>query len=130
MRSKIAAMLVILLFVAAVPAGWSMCQNCPMKDWLNTKADSTSYGEKAGGMLLRGVYRVVTSPAELIFHTYDGVANHTQYGLGLLTGLGTGAVYTVDSIVRGAWDIVTSPIPDFHGAPDNAEDPLCKKPAA
>ena len=78
-------------------------------------------------MLLRGIARVAAAPVELIAHTYDGVAHHTQNGLGLFTGLGTGVLNGVDSIFRGVWDVVTFAVPDYHGAADNPNDELCKK---
>ena len=110
---KIGAIAALFFLVGAAP-GWC---GCVVQDWVNKQADSDVYYVKAGGMLLRGLHRIIESPIEIGYHTYDGAKNHLGYGEGILTGLGTGALWTLDSVLRGAWDIVTALFPNYHGEP-------------
>ena len=103
--------LVVLFLLIASNTGW--CTG----DWVSEQAASDVYYVKAGGMFLRGLQKIVTAPAELGYHTYTESKNNFQYGAGILKGLGTGALWTADGVLRGAWDIVTALFPDYHGEP-------------
>ncbi len=108
--------LVALFLIIGASLGWSaMC--AATDDWLETQANSSNYGVKAGGMLLRGLDRIVESPVELACHTYKGSTEELNNGVGILKGLGMGTLWMVDSILRGAWDVVTFAFPDYHGEP-------------
>lgn len=110
---KIGVFVALFLMIGAIP-GWCVCGG---DAWLNDQANSENYAVKAGGMLLRGLHGVVEAPVEIGYHTYDGAVNKTEYGVGVLRGLGTGLLWTFDGAIRGAWDIVTFAFPDYHGEP-------------
>ena len=111
MKTKIAVITGLLVMAASVQ-GWSMC---PLGNWANTKAESASYGEKAGGMLVRGLAGIVESPAELLIHSYQESKDHFDKGLGVARGLGMGVFRMVEHIAIGAVDIVSAPVPGYHG---------------
>ena len=104
-----------LFFLVGVAPGWSICG--PVDDWVNKTASSDVYYTKTGGMFLRGVHRIIESPVEIGYYTYDGAKNHLGYGEGILKGLGTGTLWAADDIIRGAWDIMTALFPNYHGEP-------------
>jgi hypothetical protein len=111
MKTKIAV--ITALWVAMTGStGWSMC---PVDKWVNEKADSAGYGTKAGGMALRGLHDIVKSPTELLIHPYQESRNHLDNGLGILRGLGTGVFRTLEHAVIGVMDIVSAPVPNYHG---------------
>ena len=112
---KIGILVALFLMIGASPGWSSVCG--AMDNWLKDQAGSNVYYVKAGGMLLRGLDRIVESPIEIGYHTYDGAKNHLGYGEGILTGLGTGVLWMADSAIRGAWDIVTAVFPNYHGEP-------------
>jgi len=103
---------VALFLMVGVSVGW-----CNYNDWIEEKANSGEYWTKAGGMLIRGADRIVESPLELACHTYKGTTEEIGHGEGILKGLGTGLLWMGDSILRGAWDIITFAFPDYHGEP-------------
>lgn len=109
---KIGVLLALLLLAGASP-GWAICG--PVDDWISEQATSDVYYVKAGGMLLRGLHRIIESPVEVACHTYKGATEELGYGEGVLKGLGTGFLWMTDSILRGAWDIVTFAFPGYHG---------------
>ena len=111
---KIGALAALFFLVGTAP-GW--CLVSGEDDWLNKQANSQEYWIKAGGMLLRGLDRIVESPIEIGYHTYDGAKNHLGHGEGVIKGLGTGLLWTVDGLLRGTWDVVTALFPDYHGEP-------------
>lgn len=111
---KIGMLLAVFLVIGASP-GWSICG--PVDSWIDEQAASENYGIKAGGMLLRGFHRIIESPVELACHTYKGATEELEYGVGILKGLGYGTLWMVDSMLRGAWDIITFAFPDYHGEP-------------
>lgn len=113
MLRKIAIMTVVLLFAGASQS-FAICEK--VTGWLNEKAASENYPVKLGGMMLRGVDRIVSSPVEFIDGTVDGIRNITDhYGLGLFEGIGTGTLRMLDTAGRGIVDVYGSPIPDYHG---------------
>lgn len=111
---KIAIGVALLLVVGATP-GWSICAK--VDNWLDETANSNVYYAKAGGMFLRGIHRIIESPVEIGYHTYDESKNHLEYGAGVFKGLGTGVLWMADGVLRGAWDIITALFPDYHGEP-------------
>lgn len=113
MLRKIAIVVFALLFAGASQS-FAVCEK--VTGWLDDKAASDNYPIKLGGMMLRGVDRVVSSPVRLIGGTVDGVKNITDhYGLGLFEGIGTGTFQMLDTAGRGILDVYGSPIPDYHG---------------
>lgn len=79
-------------------------------------ADSEQYGEKAMGMVGRGLLNVGTCPLDTIVHTVEG----TQEGppvIGTLGGLGSGLGCTLLRALSGVLDVATFWVPGFHGAP-------------
>jgi hypothetical protein len=111
---RISILLALLLVMGATP-GWSVCAT--VDRWVDDQAKSEVYPVKVGGMFLRGIHRMIESPVEIGYHTYDGAVNRTEYGVGALKGLGTGVLWMADSVLRGAWDIITALFPDYHGEP-------------
>jgi hypothetical protein len=109
---KIAVFVALFLILGSVP-GWSICG--PVDTWIDEQAASENYAAKAGGMLLRGMHRIIESPVELACHTYNGATDELEYGVGILKGLGYGTLWMIDSILRGGWDILTFAFPDYHG---------------
>ena len=108
-------LLATLFLIMGASHAWAFCG--AMDDWIDAKANSEVYYVKAGGMLLRGLDRIVESPIELACHTYKGSTEELGYGEGVLKGLGLGVLWMGDSIIRGAWDIVTFAFPGYHGEP-------------
>lgn len=112
MMKKIAMLTLVLMMASAIPA-WAICG--PVDHWIDEQAASKTYPVKVGGMILRGLHRIIESPLELVYHTYDGSVNHLENGVGILKGLGSGFAWTLDSIVRGGWDVLTALFPDYYG---------------
>ena len=80
------------------------------------KAESDAYGEKAGGMLLRGLLNAGSCFVDLVVQTVE----KTQTGpplVGTLTGIGSGAGCTILRAGSGILDIATFWVPDFNGIP-------------
>ncbi|HTL46560.1 MAG TPA: hypothetical protein VL688_00685 [Verrucomicrobiae bacterium] len=77
--------------------------------------DSTQYVVKMGGMMLDGVNRIVAAPFDLLYHPVQDIFVDKHYGTGLFTGLGEGLYHGVEGILIGAWNIVSSPVPNYHG---------------
>ncbi len=114
------SLFVILLFVLGVGPGWGAV--CPIETKVGEWADSSNYPVKIGGMFLRGIHSVVKSPIEIFYHPYDELKHRPQYGLGFFKGLGIGAVWMFDHVLRGVWDVATAPIPDYNGEPGDHDD--------
>jgi len=109
---KIGILVALFLIIGAAP-GWSVCG--PVDSWIDETAGSEVYYAKAGGMLLRGLHRIIESPIEIGYHTYDSTKNDLGYGEGILKGLGSGVLWMADGAIRGVWDLITALIPDYHG---------------
>ena len=114
MIKKIGILLALFMIVGSIP-GWCLCSTADK--WVDDQANSNIYYVKVGGMLLRGVKRIIESPVEIGYYTYDGAKNHLGYGEGVLSGLGKGIGWFADDVLRGAWDIVTAVFPNYHGEP-------------
>ena len=72
-------MLAVLVVLHAAHAG----------DDVWTKAQSEKYGTKAGGMFLRGLLNVASSPVDLIVHTVDETKAGPAF-VGTMGGIGSG----------------------------------------
>ena len=106
-------MLVALFLIIGATSAWAVCAP-QVEDW----AKSENYWAKSGGMLLRGIERIVESPVQIACETYKGsTGENLKYGGGIVKGLGLGVAWMLDDIVRGAWDIITFAFPDYHGEP-------------
>lgn len=80
-------------------------------------ADSPKYGEKAGGMLGRGLLNVVTCPVDIPVQMVAGAQKNKPEFVGAVGGLATGAVCTILRASSGIIDVATFWIPNFHGLP-------------
>lgn len=80
-------------------------------------ADSPKYGEKAGGMLGRGLFNVVTCPVDIPVQMVNGAKKNKPEFVGAVGGLATGALCTVIRAGSGIIDVATFWIPNFHGLP-------------
>ena len=78
-------------------------------------ADSPKYGEKAGGMLGRGILNAATCFVDLPAQTVKG-AQEKQF-LGAVGGIATGATCTVLRAASGVIDVAGFWIPGFNGLP-------------
>ncbi len=79
-------------------------------------AESSDYGQKAGGMLGRGLLNVATSFIDII----AGTVNETRRGspvLGTLVGVAKGTGCGVLRAASGVVDVVTFWVPGFNGMP-------------
>ena len=102
--------LVALFLIIGATSSWAVCGQ--VEGW----ATSENYWTKSGGMLLRGVERIVESPVELACETYKGSQKENlKYGGGIVKGLGMGVAWMLDDVVRGGWDVLTFAFPDYHG---------------
>jgi hypothetical protein len=126
---KIAMLMIVLMVVGSVSAFAGIC---PKTDkWIEGKVNSEEYVVKMGGMMLDGVNRIVAAPFDLLYHPYHDVFVEKHYGTGLFTGLGEGLFRGVEGIMVGAWNIVSSVVPGYHGeTTDHVHSLLpCKKEA-
>jgi hypothetical protein len=126
---KIAMFVTVLMVLGSVSA-WAGI--CPKTDsWIKSKVDSEQYVVKMGGMMLDGVNRIVAAPFDLLYHPVNDVFVDKHYGTGLFTGLGEGLFRGVEGIMVGAWNIISSPVPGYHGeTTDHTHSILpCKKEA-
>ncbi len=80
-------------------------------------ADSPKYGEKAGGMLGRGLLNVVTCPVDIPVSTVNGAKTTKPEFVGAVGGFATGCVCTILRASSGIIDVATFWIPNFHGIP-------------
>ena len=79
-------------------------------------AESADYGQKAGGMLGRGLLSVATCFVDIV----AGVVNETKKGppfIGTLVGVAKGAGCGVLRAASGVVDVATFWVPGFNGMP-------------
>jgi len=106
MKKLLGLVLVLILFTVPVAQAdnvWSM-------------AESEQYGRKAGGMLLRGLLNVVSSPVDLVVGTVQGSKDGPPF-VGFMRGLGKGTGCFAVRLLSGALDVVTFWVPHFNGYP-------------
>ncbi len=80
-------------------------------------AKSPKYGEKAGGMLGRGLLNVVTCPVDIPVSTVNGAKTYKPEFMGAVGGFATGTVCTVLRAASGIIDVATFWVPGFNGIP-------------
>ena len=107
---KKVGILTILFLVVFVIPGWASLQN-----WMEEKSASENYGDKAAGMFVRGIYRALEAPWELLYHLYDGTVNDRPYGVGTVKGLFMGSAFGAQKAALGAVDLVSAFVPGQHG---------------
>src|SRR3989338_1693121 len=97
-------------------------------------AQSPKYGEKAGGMLGRGLLNVVTCFVDIPVQTVKGAKESKPEFIGAVGGFAKGAVCTVLRATSGVIDVATSWVPGFNGLPVSRSYENClayePKPAA
>ena len=116
MKKTIMIFALVLMMASSAWAGYD--HKCPVWDWSQEKRQSEDYLARGFGMLTDGVYRVIKSPFKLVYHTFSTMANdeyHALNPIGVVSGLGHGAVAAGDSIITGAANIVGSIIPGANG---------------
>lgn len=102
--------LVIAVFALSTQPAWAT------RTRVHEMAESQQYGQKAGGMLGRGVINAVTCFVDPLVN----IVNETKAGpplVGTLTGIGKGLGCGVLRLGSGATDIVTFWVPGFNGFP-------------
>ena len=80
-------------------------------------AASPKYGEKAGGMLGRGLLNVVTCVVDIPVQTVNGAKKTKPEFVGAVGGFATGALCTVLRAASGVIDVATFWVPGFNGIP-------------
>lgn len=79
-------------------------------------AESKAYGQKAGGMLGRGLINASTCFVDILVQTVDGTKNGPPF-IGSLMGLGSGIGCTSLRAISGVLDVATFWVPGFNGFP-------------
>ena len=80
-------------------------------------ADSPKYGEKAGGMLGRGLLNAVTCFVDMPVQMVRGAQEQKPEFMGAVGGFAKGAACTILRAGSGVIDVATFWIPSFHGLP-------------
>ena len=80
-------------------------------------AESPVYGEKAGGMLGRGILNAASSPVDIPVQTVKGAQKNKPEFIGAVGGFATGAVCTILRASSGVIDAATFWVPGFNGIP-------------
>ena len=80
-------------------------------------ADSEQYGEKAGGMLGRGLLNAATCFVDMPVGAVNGAKKTKPEFVGGVGGFATGAVCTIFRAASGVLDVATFWVPSFHGIP-------------
>lgn len=80
-------------------------------------AESSNYGEKAGGMLARGLLNAATCFVDIPVSTVNGAKNNKPEFIGAVGGFATGSVCTILRAASGVIDVATFWIPGFNGIP-------------
>ena len=110
---KIALFVALLLVVGSATA---MAGICPKTDErIHNMVQSDHYLTKTGGMVFVGINRIVAAPFEVLYHPVNDVFVDKEYATGLFTGLAEGVFRGVESAMVGAWNLLSSPVPDYHG---------------
>ena len=104
------SVLAIVVFALSAQPAWAM------RTHAHEMAESQRYGQKAGGMLGRGVINGVTFFVDPLVN----IVNETKAGppvIGTLTGIGKGLGCGALRLGSGVVDIVTFWVPGFNGFP-------------
>ncbi len=80
-------------------------------------AESPKYGEKAGGMLGRGLLNAVTCFVDIPVQTVQGAKKNKPEFIGAVGGFATGTVCTILRAASGVLDVATFWVPGFNGIP-------------
>ena len=80
-------------------------------------AESPKYGRKAGGMLLRGIVNVASSPIDIPAGMVVGAQKYQPQIMGAVGGLATGAMCTILRAASGIIDVAMFWVPGFNGIP-------------
>ena len=80
-------------------------------------ADSPKYGEKAGGMLGRGLLNAATCFVDMPVQMAKGAQESKPEFIGGIGGFAKGAACTVLRAGSGVLDVATFWVPGFHGLP-------------
>ena len=105
-RTLVLALVLAVIFSAPAFANQMIMDN----------AKSSDYVVKAPAMVARGVINVVSSPLEIVGHTYKGTVDGRPL-VGTVQGLGEGLYWFMDRVGRGTWDLLTFWAPRYNGAP-------------
>lgn len=115
-------LLAIAVFVLSTQPAWAT------RTRAHEMAESSRYGQKAGGMLGRGVINGVTCFVDPLVN----IVNETKAGpplVGTLTGIGKGLGCGVLRLGSGVVDIVTFWVPGFNGFPVSDSYENCLAPS-
>ena len=118
MRSRIGIGAGLLVLVLATPSAWAARMR------VHEQAESSRYGEKAVGMLGRGVLNLATGFVDVCVRTMEESKTGTPVMgtvKGLLIGAGCGLLRTGSGVV----DLLTFWVPGFNGAPVSASYADC-----
>lgn len=80
-------------------------------------AQSPKYGEKAGGMLARGILNAASSPVDMFASAAKGGRESSNQFMGAVGGFARGAVCTVTRAASGVIDVATFWVPQWNGVP-------------
>ena len=107
-RTLVLLIVLTILFSAPVFAGTMSS--------IDESANSKDYVVKAPAMVVRGLSNIIMSPVEILGHSYKGTVEGKPL-VGTLEGFGSGVMWGMDRLGRGAWDVVTALAPNYNGAP-------------
>ena len=108
--NRVNGLVVAAVLLAGTQPAWAM------RTRAHEMAESQQYGQKAGGMIGRGVINATTCFVDPLVH----VVNETKAGppfIGTLTGIASGLGCGVLRLGSGAVDVVTFWVPGFNGFP-------------
>lgn len=88
--------------------------NAQAKD-LWEMAQSPKYGEKAGGMLGRGILNAASCPIDMFASAAKGSREGTNQFVGVVGGFAKGALCTVTRATSGVIDAATFWVPSWNG---------------
>ena len=93
-------------------------------------AGSSNYGEKAGGMLGRGLLNATTCFVDIPVQMVNSAQKHKPEFLGAVGGLAMGSACTVLRAASGVIDVAGFWIPGFNGVPVSRSYVNCLETAA
>lgn len=78
-------------------------------------AKSPKYGEKAGGMIGRGLINAASSPIDMFASAAKGGRESSNQFVGAVGGFAKGAVCTITRAASGVIDVATFWVPQWNG---------------